>query len=57
MACQRMFSPFSTSHCTGAGALVSRPLACGPRNCGQLVAERLAVKSKASGNKVAFMFW
>src|SRR5881628_2990849 len=46
--CQRIFSPDSTFHVTGAGSSET-PLACGPRNCGQFTveADRLLWVNKA----------
>src|SRR2546422_5508414 len=54
-ACQAMFSPCSTFHWVGAAEFVSSPLACGPRNCGQLAAERLRATREWSRSSVDFM--
>src|SRR5438093_13669054 len=50
-----MFSPFSTSQRVGTGAFVSTPLACGPRNCGQLPAGKLIAATSPKSSEVALL--
>ena len=54
MVCHRTFSPFSTSQRVGATAFVSTPPACGPRNCGQLAAERSNTIKRPRSSDAAF---
>src|SRR6266511_2617112 len=52
---QRMFSALSTSQRVGAAAFVSTPPACGPRNWGQLPADRLAAAMSPRRTQAVFI--
>src|SRR5580765_7071002 len=54
-ACQRIFSFRSTFQAIGAAELVSSPLACTPRNCGQLAAEISAARNNKAKSRVGFI--
>src|SRR5437879_1763481 len=53
VGCHRMFSPRSTFQRTTAAAFVSSPLACGPRNWGQLAADKLVATKDPSKSEAA----